>query len=156
MTGVELRPARPDEAEALSELAFAAKAHWPYDAAFLEAVRDELTFSPDEVVRRRFVVAEIDGEPAGFYNIDGEPPELANMWISPSRIGTGLGRVLWRHAMTAAAEAGIEQLHIDAEPFAEGFYLKMGAVRVGESPSGSIPGRVLPLLRVTPRDQLTS
>jgi len=38
---------------------------------------------------------------------------------------------------------------IDADPNAEGFYLKMGAERVGESPSGSIPGRMLPLLQVS-------
>jgi hypothetical protein len=33
-------------------------------------------------------------------------------------------------------------------PNAEGFYRKMGAERVGETPSGSIPGRMLPLMQV--------
>lgn len=156
MLVVTLRGARPDEAGVLSELAQAAKAHWPYDEAFLAAVRGELTFRPEEVVRRNFVVAERDGTVVGFYNVEGEPPvgELANMWVRPSEIGTGLGRVLWDHAMAAAAD--YEYLDIDAEPYAEGFYLRMGAVRIGETPSGSIPGRVLPQLRVTPRARRTS
>jgi GNAT superfamily N-acetyltransferase len=146
-----LRRARPDEAGVLSDLALAGKAYWGYGEAFLEAVRDELTFSPDDVAARHVVVAELDGAVAGFYSLVGEPPHgvLDDMWISPDRIGTGLGRVLWEHAMAAAAAAGFEHLDIDAEPYAEGFYLRMGAERIGESPSGSIPGRMLPQLRVT-------
>jgi hypothetical protein len=48
----------------------------------------------------------------------------------------------------AAAVAGFEYLEIAAEPNAEGFYRKMGAQSIGETPSASIPGRMLPLLRV--------
>jgi GNAT superfamily N-acetyltransferase len=151
VTEVTMRRARPDEASMLSELALAAKGHWGYDQAFLESCRAELTFSPDDVARRHVVVAELGGLVAGFYTVDGEPPvgELGNMWVRPSEIGTGLGRLLWQDAMAAAAAAGFEHLDIDAEPNAEGFYRKMGAERVGQTPSGSIPGRILPLMRVT-------
>jgi GNAT superfamily N-acetyltransferase len=148
-----LRRARPDEADVLSGLAMAAKAHWGYDEAFLDSVRDELTFSPDDVAARHVVVAELDGTVIGFYSLGGTPPagELEDMWISPDRIGTGLGRILWQDAMAAAASAGFEHLDIDADPFAEGFYLRMGAERIGEVPSGSIAGRTLPRLRVRTR-----
>lgn len=149
-TGLTLRRARPDEADVLSDLALAAKAFWGYDQAFMESCRAELTFGPDDVARRHFVVAELGGLVVGFYSIDGEPPvgELGNMWVRPSEIGTGLGRILWQDAMAAAAAAGIEYLEIDADPNAEGFYRKMGAQRVGETPSGSIPGRMLPRMRI--------
>jgi GNAT superfamily N-acetyltransferase len=133
----------------LSELARAAKAFWGYDQAFIESCRAELTFSPEDVARRHLVVAELGGLVAGFYTLDGKPPagELGNMWVTPSKIGTGLGRVMWHDAMAAAAAAGFEYLDIDAEPNAEGFYRKMGAQRIGETPSASIPGRMLPLMR---------
>nr|WP_211354784.1 hypothetical protein [Stackebrandtia albiflava] len=36
----------------------------------------------------------------------------------------------------------------DADPGAEPFYRRMGAVRIGEAPSGSVPGRVLPRMTV--------
>jgi GNAT superfamily N-acetyltransferase len=147
---VTLRRARPDEASVLSEVALAAKGFWGYDQLFLESCRAELTFSPDEIARRHFVVADLDGLVVGFYSIDGEPPvgELRNLWVRPSEIGTGLGRLMWHNALAAAAAAGFDQLEIDAEPNAEGFYRKMGAERTGESPSGSIPGRMLPQMRV--------
>ncbi len=150
MTGVTLRRARPGEAGVLSDLALAAKGFWDYDQAFIESCRAELTFSPADVERRRFVVADLGGLVAGFYSVDGEPPvgELGNMWVRPGEIGTGLGRVMWQDAMAVAAAAGFEYLEISAEPNAEGFYLKMGAERIGAMPSGSIPGRMLPLMRV--------
>ena len=46
------------------------------------------------------------------------------------------------------ANTGFHTLHIHSDPFAEGFYLRNGAIRIGETPSGSIPGRLLPLLRL--------
>jgi GNAT superfamily N-acetyltransferase len=150
MTEVTLRRARPDEASVLTELALAAKGFWGYDEDFLESCRPELTFSPDEVARRHFVVADLRGQVSGFYSIDGEPPagELGNIWVRPNEIGTGIGRLMWEDALAAAAAAGFDQLEIAAEPNAEGFYRKMGAERIGETPSGSIPGRMLPLMRV--------
>lgn len=149
MSGVtQLRPARPDEADVLGDVALRSKGHWGYDQDFLDACRSELTFRPDEVAARRIVLAESAGEVAGFYSIDGEPPagELGNLWVLPESIGTGLGRRLWQHALTTARAAGFTELRIDADPYAEGFYLAMGAVRIGEAISASIPGRTLPLL----------
>lgn len=149
-TGLTLRRARPGEAGTLTDLALAGKAFWGYDEDFIEACRAEMTFRPDDVARRHVVVAEVDGTVIGFYSVDGEPPagELGNLWVRPDQIGTGLGRVLWQDALAAAADAGYEHLDIDAEPYAEGFYLRMGAERIGEVASGSIPGRVLPQLRI--------
>jgi hypothetical protein len=147
---VQLRPARRDEAEVLSRLALRSKGHWGYDRAFLDACREELTFRPDEIGPRRMVVAESARRVLGFYSLDGEPPdgELGNMWIEPASIGTGLGRLMWQHAMEAAGKAGFATVRITAEPFAEGFYRAMGAERVGQAPSGSLPGRTLPVLRI--------
>jgi GNAT superfamily N-acetyltransferase len=143
---IRIRPAEPEEAGVLSALALRSKGHWGYDRAFLDACRTELTFRPEHLR----AVAESAGEILGFYSLDGEPPsgELGNLWVEPDSIGSGVGRRLWYHAMHTARMAGFTSLRIEADPFAEGFYLAMGAERVGETPSGSIPGRVLPLLRV--------
>ena len=150
MTNAQLRAAQADEANLLSELALRSKGHWGYDRGFLDACRAELTFQPDELGARRIVVAELAGRVIGFYSLDGSPPdgELGNMWVEPDSIGTGVGRRLWDHAIQTACVAGFRMLRIDAEPFAEGFYLTMGAERVGETPSGSIAGRLLPLLEI--------
>jgi GNAT superfamily N-acetyltransferase len=154
MTEIAFRPALANEAAMLGELALRSKASWGYDQDFIEACRAELAFRPEEVAARRIVVAESPAGVLGFYSVDGRPPEgeLGNMWVVPESIGTGIGRRLWRHAIDTARAAGFTALRIESEPHAEGFYRAMGAHRVGEAPSGSIPGRTLPLMliRLTP------
>lgn len=145
---VLLRPARDDESVLLSDLALRSKGHWGYDADFLESCREELTLTPELLTEERAHVAERDGRVVGFYTLAGRPPEgqLGHMFVEPEEVNKGIGRRLWEHALDTAATEGIRRILIEADPFAEAFYLAMGAVRVGEVPSGSIPGRVLPLL----------
>jgi len=149
---IVMRPARGEEAGALSALALRSKAQWGYDEEFLEACRADLTFSPQQILAGRAVVAEAAGQIVGFYTVDGVPPEgeLGNLWVEPMVMRGGIGRRLWQHAMAAAEDAGFSSLLIDADPNAEGFYLAMGATRIGEIASTSIPGRVLPQLRIVP------
>jgi GNAT superfamily N-acetyltransferase len=146
---ISLRPARSEEADELSGLAFRSKSHWGYDERFLDACRADLTLSPYEIGARRTVVAETAGQIVGFYTLDGEPPEgeIGNLWVEPTHIRHGIGRLLWHGALAAGRDLGFRSLLIDADPNAEGFYLAMGATRAGESPSTAIPGRVLPRLR---------
>ena len=148
MAAITFRSAYGHEASLLGDVAIRSKGHWGYDDEFLDACRTELTFGTEDIVRRRIVVAESSEGIAGFYSIDGQPPngELGNLWVIPERIGTGLGRRLWEHAVATARKAGYRSLRIEADPNAVGFYRAMGAEQVGEVPSESIPGRALPLL----------
>ena len=150
MVEVSIRPARSGEAAALSALALRSKAHWGYDAAFLDECRAELTMRDAELGARRTHVAQVDGEVAGFSTLDGAPPVgvVGMMFVDPDRIGSGIGRALMADLVERARVAGFVRLSIDADPNAESFYLAQGAVRVGATPSGSIPGRVLPLLEL--------
>jgi GNAT superfamily N-acetyltransferase len=74
---------------------------------------------------------------------------LEDLFVEPDAIGTGVGRLLIEHVRARARAEGMTSLSIDADPNAEAFYVAMGAVRVGESPSASIPGRMLPQLRLS-------
>jgi GNAT superfamily N-acetyltransferase len=145
---LRIRPARAEEADALSALALRSKAYWGYDADFRERCRAELTLSPTDLPRCRPAVAELDGRVVGFVTLEGSPPEgeIGALFVEPREIGAGAGRALWLHAVATARAAGFARLIVDADPGAEGFYLRMGATRVGESPSGSLPGRMLPRL----------
>ena len=148
---VTVRPARPDEAGAISALALRSKGHWGYDAAFLEACRDDLTIDPAWCDGVRLVVATAGARLLGYARVAGGPPvaELAGLFVDPAAIGTGVGRLLLRHAIAIAAELGIETLEIDSDPFAEPFYRHAGAVRAGDSPSTVDPTRRLPHLTLT-------
>jgi hypothetical protein len=79
-----------------------------YDRHSSSRTGNERTFGPDDIVRRPFVVADLGGLVAGCSSVDGDPPvgELGNRWIRPSKIGTGLGRVLWQRAMATHGRPG--------------------------------------------------
>jgi GrpB-like predicted nucleotidyltransferase (UPF0157 family)/GNAT superfamily N-acetyltransferase len=132
----------------LSDLALRSKARWGYDAAFLAACRAELTVEPGDVHRLRVTVAEESPEVVGFYALGGGAPEgeLSFFFVEPARIGTGVGRMLWEDCVAMATRIGLSRIRIESDPFAEGFYTAMGAARVGDVQSQSIPDRRLPLL----------
>ncbi|WP_206305995.1 GNAT family N-acetyltransferase [Streptomyces sp. RFCAC02] len=148
-----IRAARADEAGCLGELALRSKAHWGYDAAFMAACRDELTVTAEEIATT--AVAERDGRVIGFSTFVGEPPDgrLRMMFVEPECIGQGVGRRLFEHTAVAAGRAGHTSLTFDADPHAVPFYRAMGASRIGVTPSGSIPGRMLPLMTLALADR---
>jgi GNAT superfamily N-acetyltransferase len=151
-----LRAARKAEAAALSALALRSKAHWGYDAAFMEACRAELTVTPERIRADAFVVAERDGRLAGFYALGRIGPREADVlkfFVDPPFIGSGVGRALFEHMAATARDHGYETLVIEADPDAAPFYARMGAVPAGTAPSGSIPGRVLPRFTYDLRDR---
>ncbi|MFD2691099.1 GNAT family N-acetyltransferase [Streptomyces phyllanthi] len=158
---MRIRPARAEEATALTELVLRSKAHWGYDAEFLEACREELTVRPGEIADRRIVVAEdADLGMLGVASLEGTAPQgrVGLCFVEPRAIGRGVGRALYSHVMGAARDLGFTRITIESDPNAEPFYRRMGARPVGRTPSGSIAGRELPLLEVvfaTPRDGWT-
>jgi GNAT superfamily N-acetyltransferase len=143
-----IRPARAGEPQLLSALAMRSKAHWGYDAEFMEKVRPLLTFTEADLVSSVVYVLSIDEQALGVYRITGIPleGELEDLWLDPSLIGRGFGRNLFEHALSRARELRFDSLVIEGEPNAVGFYAAMGAQRIGARRSPS--GRTLPLLRV--------
>jgi len=158
-TGVEIRRAGPGDADALSRVASAAKGHWGYPDGWMERWREGLTISPEFVSQREIYAAFVEGEPVGFYALheEGQKIELEHLWVLPERMGLGLGRALFDHALGRAAALDAEVLGIEADPNAEGFYRRMGARRVGEIVY-ELDGRerVLPLLAVEVRSPRTT
>lgn len=145
-----IRPARPQEADLLSDLALRSKSHWGYPAEFLEACRHELTLSADFINASPVFVLEEgeDGVVSGFYGLrEAEGViELLYLFIEPEAINRGYGKLLWEHAVRMAAELGYPKISIESDPHAEAFYLMMGARRVGVTQSSIEAGRTLPVL----------
>jgi len=55
---------------------------------------------------------------------------------------------MMEHCKKIARAHSASELELDADPHAEGFYAAMGFVTQGQAPSGSIPGRTLPHMRL--------
>lgn len=146
----EITPAQPDELPALSALCLRSKAHWGYDAAFLEACRPELTLTGADLRNSHLRVARLDGLPAALMQLSrgANPADLEKLFVDPPHIGRGLGRLLFDEACALARAEGATALRIEADPDAAPFYATMGAQVIGDAPSGSLPGRRLPLLEL--------
>lgn len=148
LTGpILLRAARTDEAARLSGLATRSKGYWGYDRAFMEQCAEELTWSEADIAAGLIYVAETRDEvPLGFCDLrftDGVL-EVDALYVDPIAIGKGAGRVLWEKTEDVARVLEAETIALDADPHAVGFYEHMGLRIVGQAPSGSIAGRMLP------------
>lgn len=148
--GVEIRKAQAGEADALSALAFEAKAQWGYPRETLESWRESLRITPAELAAKTVLVATIDGKIAGFCSLAPSRGawELDNLWVAPGLTRRGIGRALLGQALESAFRGGAASVAVDADPHAEAFYLSCGGVKRGEVPA-PIPGepnRVRPQL----------
>jgi predicted N-acetyltransferase YhbS len=150
MANLRIRPARADEASALTELCMRSKAHWGYDDDFLRASRPALTITPEMIADRRVLVAENSDGVVGVTTtapIDASGAyDLGHMFVAPDAIRAGAGRALFDAIIALVRDKGGKRLVIVADPNAEEFYRRLGAKRIGDAPSDSIPGRFLPLL----------
>jgi len=137
-----------DELSSLSDLCFRSKSVWGYDEKFMEACRGELSFGPSELETTAIALAEINGEPVGVAQVivvDGEA-DLLKLFVEPKALRSGTGKALFVWAIEAAKKLGATRMTIDADPEAAPFYRRMGACDIGQAPSGSVPGRMLPRL----------
>lgn len=149
-----LRRAEPGDAAAISSLAFRSKASWGYGIDFMKRCRGELTFSAAQIeaARNLFVVCEIDGGIAGFYGLEAQgehDAELIALFVKADILRRGIGSLLIRHMLAEARQLGITTVTIQGDPNAEDFYAAIGAESAGYRESASIPGRYLPVFRLS-------
>lgn len=137
------------DASTISDIAIRSKAHWGYDESFMLQAKGELTYGAPDIKNHTTFKAVDDELTMGFYqliHVDELTIELDALFIDPTFIGQGLGEQLFHHAASKARQLGYQTMSIQSDPFAEGFYYKLGCAKVGEKPSLSIPGRVLPAM----------
>lgn len=131
---MKIRKAKSDESEILTQIAQTAKRYWNYPERWLTLWKDALTIMPDFILKNEVCVA-VDGDKIlGFYALAAkdEAMTLEHLWISPERIGTGIGRELFAHAVDKANSLNAKSIDIASDPNAEEFYKRMGAKRIGE------------------------
>ena len=159
MFTMRLKRANPKDALLLTEIAFASKRHWRYPEQWIHEWRGMLTVEPSLIASHEVWEAVVDGTTAGFYALSPKADglELVHFWVRPEFIGRGVGRALFLHAVNKGRELGARTIYIESDPNAEGFYLRMGAKRVGVV-SGELAGqtRELPLLAYEPGNGVTS
>jgi GNAT superfamily N-acetyltransferase len=156
---VTIRGAVSGDALPLTAIAMQSKAYWPYSAAQIEAWRADLTISSEMIAALKVFVVECDEQIAGCYVLQPDAINLKSwalehVWLLPSFIGHGIGRIMLKHAIDIAAQGGATMLTIDADPHAEAFYRACGAKTVSTiaAPIDGMPNRVRPQMMLTVSD----
>jgi GNAT superfamily N-acetyltransferase len=150
-SGKKTKRATPDQAKALTEIAFAAKRHWGYPERWIQIWSPILTVSEEFIEKHDTFVAYVEERPVGFYaiSLEGKNASVEHLWVLPEYMGKGIGAELFRHMLSRCKELGARILEIESDPNAQGFYEHMGAKKVRES-VGEVDGqpRILPVLEI--------
>ena len=124
-----LRLARPGEHDALEELQRRASLELPEYRDQLIANPDAIYLPEGQIANGQVIVAELDGELAGFAAVVGG--ELDGLFVEPDLWGRGIGRVLVDAAAHEARRRGLA-LTVIANPRARRFYESCGFTFEGE------------------------
>src|SRR5215218_5913065 len=108
--------------------------HWGYDPSFLEWEPEAIAVTPEFLASAVTWILDTDCAPIGYYALveKSDAIYLDKLFIEPTSIRQGYGRVLWDHAMSTAREMGHSSVMIDADPNAAPFYRAMGGIWVAE------------------------
>ncbi|MGB3777021.1 MAG: GNAT family N-acetyltransferase [Tunicatimonas sp.] len=146
-----ITPAHPSDHVALTQLTLDSKAHWGYGAAQIEAWREELTITAEQIATGNVYQLRHYEHIVGYYAyraLADKTVELSNLFVAPTHIGKGVGRTLLHNFLERVATEGFRRITLNADPNAEGFYARHGFAVVGQEPS-SIPERCLPVMEKT-------
>ena len=134
-----IRDGRPEEQRDLTRLCVRATMHAGYDDAFIDRAMPALTITLPLITAGGVRVAEnTSGMVVGVVTIMTTIVQgialLHGIYVDPPSWKRGIGRVLFEAAVCRAKELKAGALMIYAEPSAEGFYKRMGGIRIGEGP----------------------
>ncbi|MEO4042514.1 GNAT family N-acetyltransferase [Hoeflea sp. CAU 1731] len=150
---ITLRVGDPQDAMILTDLSMRSKQSNGYDDAFMDACRDELSVTPELLRAHRYWIAEAGNSVCGYACLavddDGAQGEVAAFFVDPAWKRKGVGRMLWETLLTGARELQLKTLYLDADPSAVPFYEALGFGKIKDAPSGSIPGRTIPHMRIS-------
>ncbi|WP_150525490.1 GNAT family N-acetyltransferase [Roseibium sediminis] len=149
---LKLRPARPDDATALTAILHRGKASWGYPDDKMAEFREHWRISEEKIAGMTVLVAERDGVPCAFLSVgprDDQTLLVDDLFVDPTAQGQGVGSLLLLRAEDIARSQRLSRLYLESDIHAEAFYLKHGFKTVSHKPSEMIPGKQLPLMEKT-------
>jgi len=151
IVNISIRPAMPEDAGELTQIALSAKAHWGYPERWMEIWTPQLTFTSEYFENNESWVAVDGDQQIGFYTLQDSDgfAWLENLWVLPAYMGKGIGKQLFLHAVELGRQRGYKTLQLEADPNALDFYERMGMLKIGEH-QYELDGqpRILPILEM--------
>ena len=144
MQAYTIREAQAQDQRELTRLCVRATIHAGQDEAFIDRIMPVLTISLPMIGSGCVQVAQNEsGEIAGVAVV--MPTALLgiallySLYVEPAEWKRGAGRELFGAAAVRARALKAGALMIYANPWAQGFYERLGAVRIGEGPFAYSP-----------------
>lgn len=145
---INIRRAKANEFEILTDVSIKSEAYWGYDEEYMKGFKELYKVTEEFINNNSTFIIEEDENIIGFYSILIEKNEtsLEYFFIEPNYIGKGYGKLLWKHMIENCKNFRIKEFFIVTSPQAKEFYTKMGAVQIGEVESLVKKGRKIPQL----------
>ena len=142
-----IKPYQGESLAMINDLILRAKGSWGYTSEQLDLWKADLNVTKADVVARYFFLGKITGRTILLYSLSEQSSkscELEDCWVDPDFRGNGFGRAIFDDIGIQMKRRGWQSMRIVSDPFAAGFYRKMGAAQIGETPSKP-KGRFLPV-----------
>jgi len=144
---LEFVEAQPNQNLLLRDILIESKGYWGYSAEQLDIWRSNLKFESEYISNNTVKLITRDSKVIGFYALTrGDVDQLDHFWLLPQAIGLGNGNITFVQILKECSSIGISEFFIVSDPDAVGFYLKKGAIIVGEVYSAA-QKRMLPKLK---------
>lgn len=120
------------------------KSHWNWPQAYLERALSLHLVTPDYLKRAASFEVWTSAPPelVAFFSLDTSStiPMLDNLWVEPSYIGKGIGRLACNYVVDLALRTGWSEVSVMPDPPSEGFYARLGFRDTGERVPSRVPG----------------
>ncbi len=137
----------------INDLILRSKASWGYTEELMNLWKPDLIVAEIDLKKRQFFVGSLPDQLVLVYSLSERSMtscELEDCWVEPELKGRGLGRAIFDDIRMRMKQNEWQSMRIVSDPSAAGFYRRMGAAQVGETPSKP-DGRVLPVFEWRPR-----
>lgn len=100
------------------------KAYWNYEQQQLDDWQDELTISPEFIMKNQVFKLLDKNKIVGFfaYSLQNKTLKLESLFLLPEYIGSGLGKLLMNVFLNKIKGLPIKRIVLDADPNTESFY----------------------------------
>ena len=146
----EIIKSTAEDNEILTEITKKSKAYWGYSDEQMESWSELLTITKNYIETNKVYKLVVNKLTVGYYSyvyLNEKEVKLDNLFVMPSYIGKGFGKLLMVNFLTEIENSEVEKITLDSEPNAASFYESFGFIKVGQIET-SIKDRYLPIMEL--------
>lgn len=144
-----IRKIRPEEICLLEDIIVDSLSVWGYSLEELVGLKNRLKISEELLKKSITYVVDLNNEIIGFWLQEIKCDLSENrFYIKQNFVKHGIGTSLWRYvSKKLVSENSLDYITFISDANAQGFYEKMGAVKIDEIPSSVLLGTNVPIMR---------